>query len=175
MQNKSSDLLCTFFLLFVIMILMKFMEAAGEGRGVKNMKVYVRVKALGKRRPVLDNVPREIPENLSSLREFLTEIVRMEVEQYNRKGEDVQVVSFLTNEEVAEQATAGKVGFGRIYSDRKADVSKAVMNAIQCYKDGLVRVFKNEDELTALDEPLIIQEDDCFTFIRLTFLAGRMW
>lgn len=139
------------------------------------MKIYVQVKALGKRRPILDKIPREIPENITSLRGFLTEIVRQEVEMYNRKGEDVQLIPFLTKEELENQAEAGKVGFGRIYSDRKADLSKAVKNAIQCYEDGMVRIFQNEDELTDPEEPMSIQEEDCFTFMRLTFLAGRMW
>lgn len=139
------------------------------------MQIYVQVKALGKRRPILNKLPREIPDNLTSLQEFLTEIVRQEVESYNRKGEDVQLIPFLTKEELENQTETGKVGFGRIYSDRKADLAKATENAIQCYKDGLVRVFRNEDELTDLEGPLTIQAEDSFTFIRLTFLAGRMW
>lgn len=139
------------------------------------MKIYVRVKALGKRRPVLDRLEREIPDQPWTLRGFLTEMVRAEVAQYNQKGTDVQLVPFLTKEEVDLRAETGKVGFGRIYSEKKADWKEAAANAIQCYEDGLVRVFQNEDERTVLDEPLCIQENDCFTFIRLTFLAGRMW
>ena len=132
------------------------------------MQIYVQVKALGKRRPILNKLPREIPDNLTSLQEFLTEIVRQEVESYNRKGEDVQLIPFLTKEELENQTETGKVGFGRIYSDRKADLAKATENAIQCYKDGLVRVFRNEDELTDLEGPLTIQAEDSFTFICYT-------
>lgn len=139
------------------------------------MKIYVHVKTLGRRRPILDRIPREIPEDITSLRIFLTEIVRQEVEMYNRKGEDMQLIPFLTKEELENQAEAGKVGFGRIYSERKADLSKAIENAIQCFEDGTIRIFQNEDELTDLDAPLSIRDEDCFTFMRLTFLAGRMW
>ncbi len=138
------------------------------------MKIYIRMKAAGKRRPILDNVPYELPEGITTLREFLTELVRQEVEKYNSKGTDVQTISFLTKEEVEERAEAGKVGFGRIYSDKKADAGRAVENALQCYEDGLIRVFQNEEEREHLDEKIEICEEDCFTLIRLTFLAGRM-
>jgi len=139
------------------------------------MKIYVQVKAAGKRRPVLDRVPYEMPEGISTLRDFLREIVNMEVERYNQKGTDVQVIPFLTKEEVEERAETGKVAFGRIYSEKKADPAKAVENAVQCFEDGLVRVFQNEEEREALDAPMQLQEGDLFTFIRLTFLAGRLW
>lgn len=139
------------------------------------MKIYICMKVVGKRRPVLDHVPYELPDTISTLRDFLTELVRQEVEKYNSKGTDKQMISFLTKEEIEEQADVGKVGFGRIYSDKKADVEKAVENALQCYKDGLVRVFQNEKELEDLDGKTEIRDGDCFTLIRLTFLAGRMW
>lgn len=139
------------------------------------MKIYMRVKAVGKRRPVLEQIPYELPDTVSTLRELLAELVRQEAEAYNQKGADMQMIPFLTKEEVQEQASVGKVGFGRIYSDKKADVEKAVENALQCYEDGLVRVFQNEEELKQPDEQIEIRDGDCFTLIRLTFLAGRMW
>lgn len=139
------------------------------------MKVYVKLKTAGKRKPVLDKVSYEIPEGISNLEELLSAFVRIEVEKYNRKGTDIQLIPFLTAEEISEQASVGKVGFGRIYSEKKADEKKAFQNAIQCYKDGLVRVFLNDGELTDLKEPVRVKEEDCITFIRLTFLAGRLW
>lgn len=139
------------------------------------MKIYVQVKAAGKRRPVLERVPYEIRDSISTLEEFLTEIVKIEVERYNQKGTDVQVIPFLTREEAACQAETGKIAFGRVYSEKKADLTKAVSNALRCFEDGLVRVFQNEDEREELKTPMQIQEGDTFTFIRLTFLAGRLW
>lgn len=139
------------------------------------MKIYICMKAAGKRRLVLDHVPYVIPDTISTLRDFLTELVHQEVEKYNSKGTDEQMVSFLTKKEIEEQAGIGKVGFGRVYSDKKADVEKAVENALLCYEDGLVRVFQNEEELEDPDEKIEIQDGDCFTLIRLTFFAGRMW
>lgn len=139
------------------------------------MKICVQMKAAGKRRPVIDHIPYEIPGTVSNLRELLTELVCVEVKRYNEKGADVQVIPWLGKEQIEDQAEAGKIGFGRIYSDKKADAAKAVENALQCFEDGLVRVFQEERELTGLEDPLYIQEGDCFTLIRLTFLAGRLW
>lgn len=139
------------------------------------MQVYVKVKVAGKRKPVLDSVPYEIPDSVLTLRDFLTSLVHTEVERYNQKGTDVQLIPFLTAEETEAQAQTGKVGFGRIYSEKKADEEKAVQNAIQCLKDGLVRVFHNDTEVTEPEEALSVREGDTFVLIRLTFLTGRLW
>ena len=139
------------------------------------MRINVRMKMPGKRRPILGEVPIEISGNIKTLRELLTELVKVEVEQYNQKGVDTQIVPFLSKEELEEQVSVGKVGFGRIYSDKKANVPKAVENALTCFEDGLVRVFCGEQELEKLDGEIPLKEGDTLTFIRLTFLTGRMW
>lgn len=139
------------------------------------MRINVRMKMPGKRRPVLGEVPIEISDTVKTLRELLTELVKIEVERYNQKGVDMQLIPFLSKEELEEQAAVGKVGFGRIYSDKKTNVTKAVENALACYEDGLVRVFCGEQELEELDGEIQLKEGDTLTFIRLTFLTGRMW
>lgn len=139
------------------------------------MRINVRMKMLGKRRPVLGEVPIEISDAVKTLRELLTELVKMEVEQYNQKGVDTQLIHFLSKEELEEQASVGKVGFGRIYSDKKANVSTAIENALTCYEDGLVRVFCGEQELEELDGEIQLKDGDTLTFIRLAFLTGRLW
>ncbi len=139
------------------------------------MKIYVRVKAVGKRHPVLEMVPYRMPNYRLTLREILTELVRQEVDRYNAKDAEAQILPFLTAEQIEDQAEAGKVGFGTVYADRKADFETAAANAIRCFEDGLVRVFHNDNELTDLDAVVPVQEGDGFTLIRLTFLAGRMW
>lgn len=138
------------------------------------MQIFVRVKTPGKRKDVLTSVPREIPP-VGSLRELLTVLVRQEVESVNRRDTEAQLTAWLTSEQIDAEAETGKVGFGRLWSDRKADTEKAVANAMQCFEDGLVRVFMGDTELAEPDAPLSVPEGAEFTFIRLTFLAGRMW
>lgn len=139
------------------------------------MTIYINMKAAGKRKAILEQVPYEISEDVTTLRDFLTELVRIEVENYNKKGTNVQMIPYLTKEEIEGQALVGKVGFDRVYSEKQADAAKAVVNALQCFEDGLVRVFQNETELQTLDTPVELHKEDCFTLIRLTFLAGRLW
>lgn len=79
------------------------------------MRINVRMKMPGKRRPVLGEVSIEISDTVKTLRELLTELVRIEVERYNQKGVETQLIPFLSKEELEEQAAVGKVGFGRIY------------------------------------------------------------
>ena len=139
------------------------------------MQVYVRVKSLGKRKDVLPPKSYELPEGIGSLRALLTAFVEAEVDRYNSKDTEAPLLSCLTAEEIEAQSEAGKVSFGRLWSDKKADKAKAVQTALQAFADGLVRVLMDETELTELDAPLTVPEGAVFTFIRLTFLAGRMW
>lgn len=139
------------------------------------MQVYVRIKTAGKRRDVLEPSAYTIPDRITSLRQLLAAIVDSEVDRYNRKETEAQLIPFLTAQQIEDQAVAGKVSFGTTYSDKKADKQRSVDNAIQCWQDGLVRVFVGEAEVTELDGTLSIQENAVLTFIRLTFLAGRMW
>ena len=198
------------------------------------MRIYLKMKTPGKRRPILDDIPYEIPDNTATLRELLTALVQAEVERYNGKprsspsdeappgldspsdeappgldspsdeappgldspsvealsapdhaektgrpelpgASESGLLSFLSPDALQEQAGTGKVSFGRVYSAKKADPDKAVENALQCFRDGLVRVFREEQEITGLEEPLGVQPQDHFTLIRLTFLAGSLW
>lgn len=139
------------------------------------MDVYVKVKALGKRKDLLAPTRYSLPDGIGSLRQLLTAVAQQEAERYNRKEPDTQQIPILTRQEIEDRANTGKVGFGRIYSDKKADPDKAAQRAVQSWEDGLVRVFMNEDELTQLDAPLVIPQGAVFTFLRLTFLTGSLW
>ena len=139
------------------------------------MNVYIILKSAGKRRPVLDKVPYTLPEGITTLRQLIETVVRQEVEKYNSRGTDNMLVPFLTDAEISDKSTVGKVGFGRIHSEKQADPQKAVDAALLGFEDGLFRVVVNGVEITDVDNPLIIAENDVLTFIRLTFLAGRLW
>ena len=139
------------------------------------MQIYINMKTAGSRKPALARTPYEIPDSVSSVKELLESLVKIEVARYNQKNADETIVKYLTSTQVEEQAASGKVGFGRVYSDKKADPKKAVENALRCYQDGLVRVFRNEQELGQLEQTVHFEPEDEITLIRLTFLAGRMW
>ena len=139
------------------------------------MQIFIRIKAVGKKKDILQLTPYEINNNISTLRELLTDIVTTEVNKYNNKSTDTVLTAFISQEEIDNQSLTGKVSFGDVFNDKKAEKTSAINNAIQCFSDGIVRVFMDEAELTELDTPLAINENDIFTFIRLAFLTGRMW
>lgn len=56
-----------------------------------------------------------------------------------------------------------------------SELLKAQENAIQCFEDGIYRIFLDEEPLENLDDKIHITKDSVFTFVRLTMLAGRMW
>ena len=104
------------------------------------MDIYVRVKALGKRKDILAPTPYTIPDGICSLRQLLTAVVQKEVAQYNSKEAEAQLIPILTQQELDDQAKIGKVSFGTIYSDKKADPGKAVTNAIQCWEESQTHI-----------------------------------
>lgn len=147
------------------------------------MKIYVNIKNAGRRKPVLEKEEYVIADGVKSVMEFIAAVVSCEVEKFNLKlkegsddGESVAKSAFImTNEEINEKAQVGKVGFGRIYSNKDADYDKALKNALQCYDDGLVKIFQNDNELGEQQSEMVVREGDVFTFVKLTFLAGRYW
>ena len=139
------------------------------------MQIFIRIIAAGKKKDVLQLTPYEINDNISTLRELLTDIVITEVNKYNNKNNDTVLTAFISQEQIDDLSLTGKVSFGDVFNDKKAEKNSAINNAIQCFEDGIVRVFMDETELAELDAPLTIKENEVFTFIRLAFLAGRMW
>ncbi|MCL2153447.1 MAG: hypothetical protein FWH57_10920 [Oscillospiraceae bacterium] len=139
------------------------------------MNIFVKLKSVGRRRPVLDNTPYVLADGICTLRQLIEVIVIQEVGRYNNRGADNTLVPFLTQEEIENQRGAGKVSFGVLYSDGKADPDKAVKTALLGFEDGLFRVVVEDDEITELDAALDIREGSVITFIRLTFLSENIW
>lgn len=139
------------------------------------MKVYVSVKQAGKRKDYLTKKELVLAGTPSSLRELLTEIVQINVTEYNKKAVEPWIMKYLSAEETENQIKTGKVGFGERMSDKQADGQKAIATAILAFEDGIYRVFNGESEVPSLDETISLNEGDVLTFIRFTMLAGRMW
>lgn len=148
------------------------------------MILHVLKKSIGKRGQHLAPVEYALPEELCCLRQLMEALVEKEVSIYNAKvGQTAEGLTGLqwTEGLPMEQETldgaveAGRVGFGRVYSEKTADPKKAKETALQGWKDGLIRVFLNEHELTDLDAPVEIRDGNELTILRLSFLSGLMW
>ena len=139
------------------------------------LQLFVRIKQVGKRKPLIDNQPLPVPETVRTLRSLLEHIVRQRVEDFNDRAEDGDWTKYLTDVELDAVAETGKVGFDAKYNDRTQNADKAVDAAILAFQDGIFRVFLDDDELESLDNDINLHDGNVLTFIRLTMLSGRSW
>ncbi|MNP65946.1 hypothetical protein D3C76_1615840 [compost metagenome] len=102
-------------------------------------------------------------------------MVHVQVNALQEKKNSAALLTYLMPEEIQHKGSTGKVGFGEVYNEGIQDLEHAVQTAMMAYEDGLYKVFLNDEELSELDAPLELQEDDELVFIRFTMLAGRLW
>ncbi|NDV59462.1 hypothetical protein [Bacteroides sp. 519] len=136
------------------------------------MKINIRLKAIGKRKPILELHPRIIPDNLTTVEDLIATLVLENVREYNAKPVDAPMFQFLTEEAYADALHIGKVSFNDRKNEKQQDEQQAIDNALQAFRDGIYRVLINETEVQP-GEKIQLNEEDILTFIRLTMLAGR--
>lgn len=139
------------------------------------MKINVNLKSITKRKKSVKPTSYEIEGCPATVRELILAVTAAGVAEYNERMQQSELLTCLTKEEIDDKAQAGKIGFGVNYGDRKAKLSAAQENAIQCFEDGIYRIFLDDQPLEQLDDTITINEESIFTFVRLTMLAGRMW
>lgn len=140
------------------------------------MKLSIQLKQLGKRKCTIAPMPVELTgDPPKDVRSLITAIVHWQVEEYNARPTENDLLKYLTQEEIDDRAEAGKVSFGVNYNGKQASTEAAVRNALQSYEDGIFRLFINDKEAGTADSPLHLEEGDTLTFIRLTMLSGRLW
>lgn len=154
------------------------------------MQIQINIKGVSNRENKIKHIIYEYEKSDMILREFLAETVKISVARYNavldakldsskdyyeRSEDSSSLLQCLTKSDIADMAAAGKVSFGIVYGDKRADEEAAVKNAIQCFEDGMVAVFVGDVRYEDLEEKIQLCEAAEVTFVRLTFLAGRMW
>lgn len=97
------------------------------------------------------------------------------VKDYNARMESKELLQSLSLAGMEAQAEAGKISFGVNYGENRADLEQAVANALQCFEDGIYRIFLGTEQLQGLEDKITLSEDSELTFVRLTMLAGRLW
>ena len=137
------------------------------------MKIIINVKGLS-RKKVIHQEEVELINKVSTTKDLITELVKINVEKFNKKIDDKNILSIMTNEYIAEAVRAGKIG-DEVHGDKKANLEKALDTAYLSFEDGLYCIFINNKQSEKLDDSLNLKDGDIITFIRLTMLAGRMW
>jgi hypothetical protein len=135
----------------------------------------ISVKMLGKKRPVLENVSIQLPDELShqtTLSQLLDIIVRQQVTAFNDKRKNDNVLPYLDKAEIEAMKNRGKVDFGTVYNTQKADVEKAVQDALQAFEDGLYFVFIDNEKMEHLTDLVELKTNSHLLFLRLVALTG---
>ncbi|MFL1998944.1 hypothetical protein [Lysinibacillus irui] len=139
------------------------------------MRLFYQQKVIGKKSRKLQKIPFSIEEPVTTLQELLVQLVTQQVQQYNDKKIDTPLHLYLTDQQIEDAAQHGKVHFGEKKNDTLQSVDQAISTMLLAFQDELFLVLHNEESLDSLTTPLTLQEDDVFTFIKLTMLAGRIW
>ncbi len=147
------------------------------------MQIRINVRSASRRNSAITQRLCEYPDRSMTVEEFLAETVRQNVREYNeRKGATDLLRLFLRNqsddpleEKLVDSAATGKVSYGELMSDQMADADKAVRNALQCFDDGIVVLFADGKRYADRHERIPLRDQSEVTFVRLVFLAGRMW
>ena len=132
---------------------------------ILSMQTGMRGKNLSPVNFPLDEAPHTV-------RELITLSVKTCVTEYNKRVENGEAVRPLSKKEIDDMSYIGKIAFGINYGNKKQNVEKAIKNALISYEDGIFRIFQGDDELEGIDSPIVVNEGDEFTFIRLAMLAG---
>jgi hypothetical protein len=138
------------------------------------MHIFIRVKAAGKRRDILEKQARIVPGGMDAPETLIEFLVRENVRAYNAKTVDAPLFHYLSRQAMEDGAHTGKIGFGSRVNEADQDEETAVQNALECFRDGIYRVLVNEDE-AAPGVPVRLKDGDVITFIRLVMLAGRLF
>jgi hypothetical protein len=139
------------------------------------MKVYIQVKKLGKRIQTVGSIPYELETCPATLRELIACMVNQGVEGYNERLRSGEQNKALSEAEIQDMSQVGKVAFGIPFGEREANPQKAVDAALLAFTDGLYRFYINEMEITELDTPVHLCEDDTIAIIRLVMLTGGLF
>ncbi|WP_431027536.1 hypothetical protein [Lysinibacillus sp. LZ02] len=132
------------------------------------MQITVQKKSLGRSRK-LEAVVYELAGQPQTLRELLRALVEVEVARYNEAD---SLLRFLIEAEEATIEERGKAKFSTLSPRAEQSLEKSVQVMELAFLDGLFKVLQGQYVYTSLDEA-IHSDEPAWTFIKLTFLAGR--
>ncbi|MDE6228096.1 MAG: hypothetical protein K2M63_11335 [Muribaculaceae bacterium] len=148
------------------------------------MKLFFEKKNPGRHRQKIEPILIEIEKKPSTVAELIEETVRVCVAEFNDKAvkaperDDLDadnVHNVLSGNTIENLAETGRIVFGMVYNDKTEDSDAAVANALQCYEDGLFRLFLNGVPLKDINDSLDLADGDHIIVVRLTLLSGRLW
>ena len=139
------------------------------------MKIKINIKGYSNSTAKIRQLEYEYSKTEYTVKEFLEETVLITLNNYQNNTLASDLYKVLTDEEIRQQSESGKISFGYHYNENKVNKNKAIETALSDFIDGMVALFIGEDRYEDINEKIILDENTVVTFIKLTFLAGRMW
>ncbi|UII27205.1 hypothetical protein LVD15_01910 [Fulvivirga maritima] len=141
------------------------------------MKINYSVKQMGKKHPLIGRSTIEIKDisQPAPLRDLISAIVTQQVEAFNQRKSENNIIPYLLDQDIDSQKEHGKVGFNDSYNNELANVDEAIENALLSFEDGIYCVFIDDEQVEHLNDRVNISADSILYFIRLTFLSGSIW
>jgi len=138
------------------------------------MTIYIKIKAISSRKPIIDRLTFIVNPQLTDSNALISHIVRQNVQEYNQQTVDAPLFPHLTNIQITDKESTGRITFNDRKNENQQDEDAAIENALTSFKDGIFRMFINDQEIKP-SQAIALNEGDEVTFIRLTMLSGRMW
>jgi hypothetical protein len=141
-------------------------------------QLTISARAVGKRKPLVPDwqVPWPPEEHDSgeplTLRQLITRIVLQEVQAFQQRQQRGQFVRILTEKEIGDGLTKGRVDPGGRNLWQTVRSEDAVAAALLAFEDGLYLVILDGEEQRELDRQIFLQANSHLVFVRLVMLAG---
>jgi hypothetical protein len=138
----------------------------------------ISARAFGKRKPLVPDwqVPWPPDEHDGgeplTLRQLISRVVLQEVQAFQKRQEDRQILRILTERQIEEGLGRGRVDSGGRSLHQPVNPDTAVATALQAFEDGLYLVVLDGDEQRELDREIFLQQESHLVFVRLVMLAG---
>jgi len=133
--------------------------------------VIVETKVLGQVGELSD---REVtlPAGTGTLRDLLTELVRLEVDRYEQRRAEQLVLRILTPADFARAPDVGRVVSGGRVVPAAASTDVAVERALEAFRDGLYLVVFDGSQIEDLDTAVVVTSESRLRLVRLVALSG---
>jgi hypothetical protein len=140
------------------------------------MKLSFNVKSLGKKRPYIKDLLIDIDVSANpKLEELLRLLVKHQVDMYNSRKQNKNLLAFFDENPLDEWAQSGSVKFNEHYNKQQAEYDKSIDTVLQAFEDGLIAFFVDEEQIVALSQTINLDETSSITIVKLTFLSGTFW
>jgi hypothetical protein len=109
------------------------------------------------------------------LEELLRLLVKHQVDMYNSRKQNKNLLAFFDENPLDEWAQSGSVKFNEHYNKQQAEYDKSIDTVLQAFEDGLIAFFVDEEQIETLSQAINLDQTSSITIVKLTFLSGTFF